>query len=167
MKRTVKRLVTASLGLFLFTFLLVPISISGKRPARFVSEARPLERAFFARGALADARASDTLFPEPEAAHPAAQSKPKAPATEDLYRTNCARCHGADGRGDTPLGQTYNSPDFTDSAWWQKHSDITGTKSLVSILMNGKGGMPAFGKKLKSAEIKALVNYVRRFRKGK
>jgi len=33
--------------------------------------------------------------------------------------------------------------------------------------MNGKGGMPAFGKKLKNAEIKALVNYVRKFRKAK
>lgn len=159
MKRTVKRLVTTSLGLFLFTFLLVPISISGRRSARFVSEARPLGRACLAIGALADARASDTRT--------SAQSKQKPSATEDLFRTNCARCHGADGRGDTPLGHTYNSPDFTDNGWWQKHSDITGTKSLVSIVMNGKGGMPAFGKKLKSVEIKLLVNYVRRFRKAK
>jgi mono/diheme cytochrome c family protein len=155
MKRTVKRLVTTGLGLFVFTFLLVPTSISGRR----VSEARPSGRARSAIGALADARASDTRT--------GAQSKRKPSATEDLYRTNCARCHGADGRGDTPLGHTYNSPDFTDNAWWQKHSDITSTKSLVSIVMNGKGGMPAFGKKLKSAEIKALVNYVRRFRKAK
>jgi mono/diheme cytochrome c family protein len=146
-------------GLFLFTFLLVPISISGRRPARFVSEARPSRRARFAIGALADARASDIRT--------SAQSKQKPSATEDLFRTNCARCHGADGRGDTPLGHTYNSPDFTDNAWWQKHSDITSTKSLVSIVMNGKGGMPAFGKKLKSVEIKGLVNYVRRFRKRK
>jgi len=159
MKRTVKRLVATCLGLFVFTFLLVPISISGKRPTRFVSEARPLGRARLAIRALADARASEIRT--------GAQSKRKSSATEDLYRTNCARCHGADGRGDTPLGHTYNSPDFTDNAWWQKHSDITGTKSLVSIVMNGKGGMPAFGKKLKNAEIKALVNYVRRFRKAK
>jgi mono/diheme cytochrome c family protein len=162
MKRTVKRLVTTGLGPFLFTFLIAPISISGKRPARFVSEARPVGRARSAVGALADARASD-----PEATRTSAQSKRKPSATEDLYRTNCARCHGADGRGDTPLGHTYNSPDFTDNAWWQAHADITSTKSLVSIVMKGKGGMPAFGKKLKSLEIKGLVNYVRRFRKPK
>ena len=155
MKRTVKRLVPTGLGLFLFTSLLVPISISGKR----VSEARPSGRARSAIGALADARASDTRA--------VAQAKRKPSATEDLYRANCARCHGADGRGDTPLGHTYKSPDFTDSTWWQKHADITSTKSLVSIVVNGKGGMPAFGKKLKSAEIKGLVTYVRRFRKGK
>ena len=83
----------------------------------------------------------------------------------DLFRSNCARCHGADGRGDTPLGHTYKAPDFTDAEWWRKHSNITSTGSLVSIVSHGKGGMPAFGKKLKRNEIKLLVNYVRRFRK--
>jgi mono/diheme cytochrome c family protein len=93
-----------------------------------------------------------------------ARSKSSNARADDLFKTNCARCHGADGRGDTPLGQTYQSPDFTDSEWWQKHSDITSTRSLVSIVTKGKGGMPAFGKKLKSTDIKLLVNYVRRFR---
>ena len=82
----------------------------------------------------------------------------------DLFRSNCARCHGADGRGDTPLGHTYKAPDFTDPEWWQKHSNITGTTSLRSIVARGKGGMPAFGKKLRRSEINLLVSYVRRFR---
>jgi mono/diheme cytochrome c family protein len=142
MKRTVKRLATTGLGLFLAHFLLVQTSMSSKR--------------------------SDVPFLYSiEPARPAAQSKGKPARTEDLYRTNCARCHGADGRGDTPLGHTYFSPDFTDNAWWQKHSDITSTRSLVSIISNGRGGMPGFGKKLKSSDIKALVNYVRRFRSSK
>ncbi len=74
------------------------------------------------------------------------------------------RCHGADGHGDTPLGHTDNAPDFTDPEWWQKHSNITGTTSLRSIVARGKGGMPAFGKKLRRSEINLLVSYVRRFR---
>jgi mono/diheme cytochrome c family protein len=82
----------------------------------------------------------------------------------DLFRSNCARCHGADGRGDTPLGHKYKAPDFTDPEWWQKHSNITGTTSLRSIVARGKGGMPAFGKKLTRSEINLLVSYVRRFR---
>ena len=94
-----------------------------------------------------------------------AQSKRSSTLAVDLFRTNCARCHGADGRGDTPLGHTYNAPDFTDAEWWRKHSDITSTGRLVSIVSHGKSGMPAFGKKLKPSEIKLLVNYVRRFRK--
>jgi mono/diheme cytochrome c family protein len=85
----------------------------------------------------------------------------------DLFGHNCARCHGADGAGDTPLGHTYNTPDFTDPEWWRKHSNITSTKSLVSIVSNGKGGMPAYGKKLKPTEIRHLVDYVRRFRNQK
>jgi len=84
----------------------------------------------------------------------------------DLFRNNCARCHGADGRGNTPLGQTYKAPDFTEAEWWRKHSNITSTAKLISIVSHGKGGMPAFGKKLNRKEIKLLVNHVRRFRKS-
>ena len=85
----------------------------------------------------------------------------------DLFRNNCARCHGADGAGDTPLGHTYNAPDFTDPDWWRKHSDITTTRSLLSIVSRGKGGMPAFSRKLTRGEIRHLVDYVRRFRNQK
>src|SRR6267142_1779476 len=82
-------------------------------------------------------------------------------SAEELFRDNCARCHGSDGRGDTPLGHTYNTPDFSDVEWWQKHSSITGKTSLAGIITRGKGGMPAFGKKLRRSEISALVGYVR------
>ena len=85
----------------------------------------------------------------------------------DLFRNNCARCHGADGAGDTPLGHTNNAPDFTDPDWWRKHSDITNIRSLVSIVSHGKAGMPAFGKKLTRSEIRRLVDFVRRFRNQK
>src|SRR5213593_3964401 len=83
--------------------------------------------------------------------------KSAAARADDLFRTNCARCHGADGHGDTPLGHTYKAPDFTDPEWWRKHSNITSTRTLVAIVTRGKGGMPAFGKKLTRSEIKALV----------
>jgi mono/diheme cytochrome c family protein len=96
-----------------------------------------------------------------------AQSRVKTRSAErvgELFRSNCARCHGADGRGQTPLGELYKTPDFTDAEWWRKHSDITSTRSLVGIVSRGKGGMPAFGKKLKRSEITQLLSYVRRFR---
>ena len=100
---------------------------------------------------------------------PQRRSVAKSSGTQvgDLFRNNCARCHGADGAGDTPLGHTYNAPDFTDPDWWRKHSDITSTGSLVSIVSHGKGGMPAFGRKLTHSEIRHLVDYVRRFRNQK
>ena len=92
--------------------------------------------------------------------------RPKRNSTDvvDIFRANCARCHGAEGRGETPLGQTYQAPNFTDDQWWRTKAKITGTRSLVTIVSNGKGGMPAFSKKLKPSEIRSLVNYVRRFR---
>ena len=86
---------------------------------------------------------------------------------DDLFRNNCARCHGADGAGDTPLGHTFNSPDFTDPEWWRKNSNITSSRSLAAIVSHGKGGMPAFGKKLKPTEIRRLVEYVRKFKNQK
>jgi mono/diheme cytochrome c family protein len=95
------------------------------------------------------------------------QSVSKARISEpvgDVFRNNCARCHGADGRGDTPLGNTYKAPDFTDSAWWQKNSKTTSSAGLISIVSRGKAGMPAFGKKLSRTEIRRLVGYVRRFK---
>jgi mono/diheme cytochrome c family protein len=100
---------------------------------------------------------------------PQKRSVAKSSGTQvgDLFRNNCARCHGADGAGDTPLGHTYNAPDFTDPDWWRKHSDITSTRSLVSIVSHGKGGMPAFSKKLTGSEIRRLVDYVRRFKNQK
>lgn len=85
----------------------------------------------------------------------------------EVFRNNCARCHGADGRGDTPSGHTYHAPDFTDPEWWRKHSNITSTGRLTQIVRHGKGGMPAFGKKLKRTEIRSLVGYVQRFKNQK
>jgi len=83
----------------------------------------------------------------------------------ELYKRNCARCHGAAGRGDTPIGKIFKAPDFTDPEWWKKNANITSTKRLALIVARGKAGMPAFGKKLTKAQIKLLVSHVRRFRK--
>jgi mono/diheme cytochrome c family protein len=98
----------------------------------------------------------------PQRRRSTAQSKSEH--VRDLFRNNCARCHGADGRGDTPLGQTYKSPDFTDPEWWRKNSSITSTARLTDIVRRGRGGMPGFGKKLTRTEIRSLVGYVRKFK---
>jgi mono/diheme cytochrome c family protein len=91
-------------------------------------------------------------------------AKPRAADVEELFRNNCARCHGADGRAQTPSGELYKTPNLTDAEWWRQNAKITSTRSLIAIVTRGKGGMPAFGKKLKRSEISRLVNYARRFR---
>ena len=30
-----------------------------------------------------------------------------------LYEKNCAKCHGADGKGETKMGKKYNAKDYT------------------------------------------------------
>ncbi len=82
---------------------------------------------------------------------------------DELFKRNCARCHGADGRGATPSGHLYNAPDFTDPAWWEKHSAITNTRSLRSVVARGKAGMPGFSKKLSKTEINLLVGRILKF----
>ena len=84
----------------------------------------------------------------------------------ELFNQNCARCHGADGRGKTPQGQLFNAPDFTDSEWWQKNSRIANPRAQRSIIIRGKATMPAFGKKLTRSEINLLLGRIRSFRQS-
>ena len=80
-----------------------------------------------------------------------------------LYTQNCARCHGADGRSQTGLGQLYDATDLTDARWW-RDQHITDRRLTNSITNGKKGGMPAFGKKLSRTDIAALVAFVRTFK---
>lgn len=80
---------------------------------------------------------------------------------ESVYLQHCARCHGADGRGETTLGKLYGIPNLTMAALHARFSD----KELSAIINGGQGGMPGFKKYLSKAEITALVAHVRRFRK--
>jgi mono/diheme cytochrome c family protein len=84
---------------------------------------------------------------------------------DELFNKNCSRCHGADGRSDTPQGHLFKAPDFTAPDWWKKNSSTTSTRTLRSIVTRGKASMPAFGKKLKRSEINLLVDRIRSFRK--
>ena len=74
----------------------------------------------------------------------------------DLYQQNCARCHGADGKGNTESGKLFDVPDLTG-----ENVQNTSRKQMTRAIANGKGGMPAFKKKLNAGQIASLVNYVR------
>ena len=78
-----------------------------------------------------------------------------------LYEKSCAGCHGADGKGATPAGKSMGAHDFS-SPDVQKQSDV----DLEQIIAKGKNKMPSYANKLKPAEIKDLVAYVRKLGKG-
>jgi mono/diheme cytochrome c family protein len=80
--------------------------------------------------------------------------------SEKLYKTKCAACHGADGKGETAIGKANKMRDLA-SADIQKQSD----EDLLEIITKGKNKMPAYGKSLKPEQIKDLVTYIRSFGK--
>lgn len=73
-----------------------------------------------------------------------------------LYNTNCALCHAADGSGSSATGKAMKARDLR-SHEVQDKSDA----ALAESITQGKGKMPAFGKKLKPDDIKELVAYIR------
>jgi cytochrome c6 len=77
-------------------------------------------------------------------------------ASETLFKQKCGGCHGADGKGTTPMAKTLKVRDLS-SDDVQKQSDA----ELTTIIAKGKNKMPAFEGKLKPEEIKGLVAYIR------
>ncbi len=78
-----------------------------------------------------------------------------------LYNDKCTLCHGVKGDGKGPAGVTLSPPptDFTNPGYWQKTND----KKIADAISNGVGVMPAFD--LKPDEIKAIIAYMRTFKK--
>jgi mono/diheme cytochrome c family protein len=89
-------------------------------------------------------------------------SAAKAQDAVGLYKTKCAMCHGADGKGETPVGKSTGVHSFS-SPEVQKESDA----ELAQITNKGKGKMPAYENKLTEPQIKDLIAYVRQLGKGK
>jgi len=75
---------------------------------------------------------------------------------EKIYKTNCVLCHSPDGSGSSPSGKALKAQDLRSDAV-QKKSDA----ELAAAITNGKGKMPAFGKKLKPDDIAQMVAYIR------
>jgi mono/diheme cytochrome c family protein len=82
------------------------------------------------------------------------------PHPSELYKQYCAKCHGEDGKADTPKGKQLMARNFTDTEWQAGESD----SELIKSVTNGKEDMPPWGKKLTKEQIESLVkNDVRGF----
>jgi cytochrome c6 len=73
-----------------------------------------------------------------------------------LYKTKCAMCHGADGKGETPMGKKLNIRDLG-SPEVQKQTDA----ELTTIISKGKGKMPPFEGKLTAEQIGQVLAHIR------
>ena len=107
---------------------------------------------------------------KPESAQASASQAARASMAEGnarlIYQRRCARCHGAQGMGDGPMGA--GSPpatDFTDQDVMAKLSDA---RLTTVIEAGGRAAglsprMPAFGQQMSKEEIASVVKYLRTF----
>jgi mono/diheme cytochrome c family protein len=95
----------------------------------------------------------------------------KGAEVKDNWNNLCAKCHGADGKGDTKIGQKLGIKDFTDA---KVQADIKDEDAVKAIQdgrkdADGRTKMKAFvtgaDTPLSDDEVKALVVYVRSFKK--
>lgn len=75
-----------------------------------------------------------------------------------LYATNCASCHGADGKGDGPAAAAFNPKprNFTSGEWKQGGKP----SQLFHTLSTGMGSMPSFAA-MPAEQRWAMVHYIR------
>jgi cytochrome c6 len=89
-----------------------------------------------------------------------------APVAEN-WENHCAKCHGADGKGQTKAGRKLQVKDYTDAKVQAEMKDEEMIKATVDGINDkaGKERMKAYKDELTPKEIEELVAYVRKFKK--
>jgi mono/diheme cytochrome c family protein len=90
----------------------------------------------------------------------------RAADAKENWEKNCTKCHGPDGKGKTKMGEKFAMKDYTDAKVQEGLKDDAMTKAIKDGVKDGeKTKMKGFGDVLSDDEIKALVKYVRDFKK--
>ena len=74
-----------------------------------------------------------------------------------LYQAKCASCHGADGRGDTPVGKALKIRSLLEPRWAAEDAPA----AIAKVVREGSPGMPPLASKLSAAEIEAVAKATR------
>lgn len=83
-----------------------------------------------------------------------------------LYKKECAKCHGEDGKGQTMMGKKIKAKDYTDAKVQAEVTDEAAAKAIKEGLKDKDGKvlmkpMPT----LTDEEVKGLVKHMRGFKK--
>ena len=70
-----------------------------------------------------------------------------------LYQAKCASCHGADGRGDTPVGKALKIRSLLEPRW----AAADAATAIAKAVREGVPGMPPMASKLSPEEIDAVA----------
>jgi cytochrome c553 len=82
------------------------------------------------------------------------------------YEKDCAKCHGKDGKGQTMMGKKQGAKDYTSAKVQDELKDEAAIKAIKEGYKDKEGKVlmkPAEG--LSDEDIKALVKYMRSFKK--
>lgn len=87
-----------------------------------------------------------------------------APAEEN-WDNHCAKCHGADGKGQTKTGKKLKLKDYTDAAVQAEMQDADMVHAIAEgVVQGGKERMKGYKDELSAEEITDLVAYIRKFK---
>ena len=88
-----------------------------------------------------------------------------APVAEN-WESHCAKCHGADGKGQTKVGKKLQVKDYTLAAEQAKFTDAEAIKVTTEGFKDstGKERMKGFKDDLNAKEIQELVAHIRKFK---
>ena len=83
-----------------------------------------------------------------------------------IWAQHCASCHAKDGSGNTMMGKKNGVKDYRDAKVQAAFSDGEVERAIKEgVKEEGKEKMKSFKDKLSDADVKALVAYVRAFKK--
>jgi len=96
----------------------------------------------------------------------AALATASAGDVKENWEKACTKCHGADGKGQTKMGQKVGIKDLTDTKVQEAFTDEAAFKAIKEGLKDkdGKTQMKA-AEGMSDDDIKALVKHVRSFKK--
>ena len=84
-----------------------------------------------------------------------------APASEN-WENSCAKCHGADGKGQTKIGKKLKLKDYSDAAVQAAMTDEEIIKvTSEGVIQDGKEKMKGFKGEFSESEIKDFVALIR------
>lgn len=82
-----------------------------------------------------------------------ALSSPAFADSKEVFSSNCALCHGEDGKGQSKMGKKLGLKDLA--------ATKLSAAEIEALVSNGKGKMTAFAKTLSADEIKGVAAFVK------
>jgi len=89
----------------------------------------------------------------------------RAADAKENWDKSCKKCHGPEGKGDTTIGKKLEIKDFTDAKYQASLKDDAMLKAIKEGVKDGEKVRMKAAEGLSDEEMKALVTYVRAFKK--